>query len=180
MSLEDTEADIRKGQKLNSNAFIQSLIFMPHTSKCQLLIPLCRMVALPLVRPILQSDICRLEQDFWAGYRGGDRCFYVSTTNDHGESRDVRDDIRASWNDHWVQGDQEFEETLKQDPDLLYLSSKLFFVWDGNHRLMAWYPYIASKHSTELSWHYAVEARLLVTLGHTGLLINAINDINRY
>jgi hypothetical protein len=101
MTIDDAEAEIRNAQKLDSNALIQSLLFLPNTTKCQLLIPLCRMVALPLVRPVLQSDIRRLEQDFWSGYRGGDRCFYVSTTNDQGTSMDVTDDVTATWNEHW-------------------------------------------------------------------------------
>jgi hypothetical protein len=137
------------------------------------------MVALPLVRPILQPDIKRLEQDFWSGYRGGDRCFYVSITNDHGSSMDVSEDLMDTWNEHWIERNCEFEEFLKLDPDLSIFSNKMFFVWDGNHRLMTWYPYIASRHSTVLDWHYAVECRLLVTLGHTGVLIEAMNDINR-
>ena len=162
MTIDDAEAEIRNAQKLDSNALIQSLLFLPNTTKCQLLIPLCRMVALPLVRPVLQSDIRRLEQDFWSGYQGGDRCFYVSTTNDQGTSMDVTDDVTATWNEHWKQRNSEFKEFLKGDPDLTFLANKMFFVWDGNHRLMAWYPYIALKHPLELKWHYAVEARLLL------------------
>ena len=57
MTIDNVEAEIQNAQKLDSNALIQSLLFMPNTTKCQLLIPLCRMVALPLVRPVLQSDI---------------------------------------------------------------------------------------------------------------------------
>lgn len=152
MSIDDDEAEIRKSQKLDSNALIQSRLFIPHTTKSQLLIPFCKMVALPLVRPIFQSDIRRLEQDFWLCYHGGDRCFYVSTTNDQGASLDVTDDLRATWNEHWVQKNMEFEAFLVQDLDLSFLSNKMFFVWDGNHRLMAWFPYIASKHSQELKW----------------------------
>lgn len=93
---------------------------------------------------------------------------------------DVSEEVRGSWNEHWRQRDKEFEDLLHSDPDLSFLLNKMFFVWDGNHRLMAWVPYIASKHSQELKWHYAVEARLLLTLGHTGVLIDAMNDINRY
>lgn len=31
ISIAETEAEIRKNQKLNSNALIQSMLFMPHT-----------------------------------------------------------------------------------------------------------------------------------------------------
>lgn len=64
LSIDATEEEIRKSHKLNSNALIQCVLFMLDTSKCQLLIPFCTMIAVPLVKPILQSDIRRLEQDF--------------------------------------------------------------------------------------------------------------------
>lgn len=99
--------------------------------------------------PILQFDIRRLEHGFWSGYRGRDRCFYVSTTNDQGGSLDVTDELGSSWNEDWLQRHEEFEAFLSRDLDLSFLSNKLFCVWDGNHRLMSWVPYIASKHSQE-------------------------------
>jgi hypothetical protein len=180
LTVQEAELKFRKSQKIDSNSFIRSLYFKPVTRKCELLIPLCRMIALPLVRPILQSDIRRLEQDFIDGYRGGDRCFYVSTTNDQGASMDVSSVVSDSWSSHWIQRNKEFEEYLLSDPDLAFLSNKMFHVWDGNHRLLAWYPYIERHHQDEYDWHYSVEARLLLTLGHTGVLINAMNDNNRF
>lgn len=179
-TLEQTEFELRKSLKVDSNSFIKSRYFQPGTRKCELLIPLCRMVALPLVRPILQTDIRRLEQDFIDGYRGGDRCFYVSLTNDQGVSKDVTPMIMETWNTSWKRRNDEFEYQVSSDPDLAFLAKKMFFVWDGNHRLHAWYPYIERHHGDEYDWHFPVEARLLVTLGHTGVLINAMNDINRY
>jgi hypothetical protein len=122
LSIDDTEVQFQRKHKLNSNAVIQSLLFLPETKKYQLLIPLCRMVPLPLVRSILQSDIKRLEQDFWSGYRGGDRCFYVSIAYDHGASMDVSEDLMGTWNKHWIQRNSEFEEFLRLHPDLSIIS----------------------------------------------------------
>jgi len=74
---------------------------------------------------------------------------------------------------------EEFKSQLASDPDLAFLANKMFFVWDGNHRLQTWYPYIERQHREDYDWHISVEARLLVTLGFTGEVINAMNDINR-
>ncbi len=49
-------------------------------------IPLCRLVAMPMVRPTLSSDLLKLEQEFIFGYREGATIFNVSTTNEAGES----------------------------------------------------------------------------------------------
>jgi len=114
------------------------------------------------------------------GYRDGDRCFYVSITNDQGTSKLVTPDIEESWSSSWKRKNEEFESHLASDPDLECLTKKMFFVWDGNHRLQTWYPYISRHHGDEYDWHFSVEARLLDTLGHTGQVINAMNDINRY
>jgi hypothetical protein len=55
-------------------------------------IPLCQMVYMPLVRPILANDIKRLEAKFTHGYRPGTPVFNVSICNEHGEERSVKDE----------------------------------------------------------------------------------------
>jgi len=66
------EDEMRTRQKLNSVATISSLRFQP-TSLSRFPIPLCRMLPMPMVRPTLQSDLIKLEQEFVHGYRDGDR-----------------------------------------------------------------------------------------------------------
>jgi hypothetical protein len=37
----------------------------------------------------------------------------------------------------WRKKNHEFEDFLQKDLDLIGLSSKMFHVWDGNHKLQA-------------------------------------------
>jgi hypothetical protein len=37
----------------------------------------------------------------------------------------------------------------------------MFFVWDGNHRLQAWLPYIDWMHKTKENWHVAIDSIIL-------------------
>jgi len=46
---------------------------------------LCRLVVVPMVRPILSCDVKKLEQEFCHGYLASHAAFYVSTTNEDGE-----------------------------------------------------------------------------------------------
>lgn len=76
-----SEDIIRSRQKLNYVATISSLRLQP-TDISRHHIPLCRMVAMPMVRPCLTSDLTKLEQDFVHGYGDGMVVSYVSTTNE--------------------------------------------------------------------------------------------------
>jgi len=51
---------------------------------------------------------------------------------------------------------EEFEEFLQSKPSLHHLMGKMFHVWDGNHRLQAWYPYINEVHAKNKSRHVQV------------------------
>ena len=62
------EDEIRARQKLNSVATITSLNFQPISSS-QFSIPLCKLLAMPMVRPTLASDLAKLEQEFVHEYR---------------------------------------------------------------------------------------------------------------
>jgi hypothetical protein len=63
-------------------------------------IPLYRMAFLQVVRPALINDIQKLHADFVHGYRVGATVFYVSLTDERGESRMVIVDDRATWDEH--------------------------------------------------------------------------------
>ena len=90
-------------------------------------IPLCRMIGLQVVRPALAIDIEKMKADFIHMYRPGAAVFYVSTTNIQGNLRDVTDDDCLSWNCHWRK-DMEFKQFLQSDPELQFLSNKMFYV----------------------------------------------------
>ena len=58
---------------------------------------LYRMVAMPMVRPSLASNLTKMEQEFVHGYRDGFVVFYVSIRNEQGELREVTKEDLASW-----------------------------------------------------------------------------------
>jgi hypothetical protein len=62
---------------------------------------------------------------------------------------------------HGKQKCAKFEEYLKADLDLQKLSNMMFFVWDGNHRLQAWLPYIDRMHKTKENWHVTIDSIIL-------------------
>ncbi len=79
------EDELRRLQKVDSVATIASLRMKPD-ELFRLRIPLCRLVAMPMVRPTLSCDLVKLEQEFVNGYLDGAAVFYVTTTNEAGES----------------------------------------------------------------------------------------------
>lgn len=172
------EHDVRIGQKFDSNAIINSMLFNGGGPSSRFHIPLCRMIGLPLVRPLLQSQVKRLEADFARGYRPGDRVLYVSTTNDKGACKLVTPEIVETWDECWIQENDQFECWLKSQPTISHLSNHMFFVWDGNLRLAAWYAYIHKMHRYDRKWHFQVDCMLLVSEGRTCMLLEAMNDIN--
>jgi hypothetical protein len=79
------EDEIRTRQKLNLVSTITSLRFQP-VSSSRFCILLCRMFAMPMVRPTLASDLAKLEQEFVHGYKEGASVFYVTTNNEDGKT----------------------------------------------------------------------------------------------
>ena len=178
LTADEAEDAYRAKQKLDSNTVIQDLKFKPHSAS-RLKIPLCRMIQMPKVRPVLVSDVRRLESEFVHGYREGDRVFYVSTTDDSGTSQLVTDEIMQAWDAHWSIVNAAFERELMSNEHWRELSGYMFYIWDGNHRHQAWNDYILRFHSTDENWHYCVDSILLTSKGRHGVLLNAMNDINR-
>jgi hypothetical protein len=132
---EETEL-IRRAQKEDSNAVIHRVRMRP-LAKSRFSIPLCRLRCLPLVRPIIEVDVSRLENEFVMGYRDGDRAMYISPYNNVDEVLPVSEDIRASWSSYWQEANDEFDSMLHNDSDICHLVGKMFYVWEGNHRLTA-------------------------------------------
>ena len=172
------EDDIRTRQKLNSVSTIANLRFQPF-SLSRFFIPLCRMVAMPMVRPTLASDLVKLEQEFVYGYREGAAVFYVTTTNEDGNTQEVVEADRASWGPIWNAKNDVFNKFLLSDPHLAHLTNMMFFVCDGNHRRQAWLNHIERLHRTEDSWHYLVDSILLETNGKVGLVMQVMHNINK-
>lgn len=179
LTCEETRDAFRMKERLDFNSIIRELKFKPHESS-RFIIPLCRMISLPLVRPVLQTDVVRLQAEFVHGYSEGARVFYVSITNDKGLTQKVTEEISSSWNAHWIAENAEFEKQLQGNENHSCLSGLMFFIWDGNHRHTAWTTYISNMRANERASHISVDSILLQTKGYTGILMNAMNDVNRY
>jgi hypothetical protein len=138
------------------------------------------MVAMPIVRPTLSSNLASLEDDFVHGYREGAVVFYLSITNEAGQIEKVLDEDLASWGPYWRAVNAWFEEFLSSVTGLRGLKNVKFSVCDGNHRRQAWMNVISHLHSTDPSWHYMVDSIVLETQGKLGVVMLAMHDINKY
>ena len=172
------EDDIRTRQKLNSVSTIADIRLQP-LSASRFSIPLCRMQPMPMVRPTLQSDLSKLEQEFVHGYREGASVFYVSTTDEDGKTREVTEADTWKWGPIWTKKNEEFNNFLLTVPELACFTNMMFFVCDGNHRYQAWMNHIDRLHKTEESWHYLVDSILLDTKGRIGLVMQLMHNINK-
>ena len=175
---EGDEDDIRTRQKLNCVATISRLRVQPLSSS-RFDIPLCRMLAMPMVRPTLSSDLAKLEEEFVHGYREGASVFYVTVTDEEGKTHEVTEAHKASWGPIWSAKNEEFNSFLLSVPELANLRNLMFFVCDGNHRRQAWLNHIQRLHNTEEAWHYAVDSILLDTKGRIGLVMQVMHNINK-
>lgn len=175
------ELRIRKTLKKDSFSVVEGMRRCP-VEKSTMRIPLCRMIHMPMVRPTLRSDVTKLMAAFQFGYRGGSAAMYVSTTDENGDDRMVSAKDRREWGEQWVAVNEKFESFLRADRDLIDLSGRMFYVYDGNHRLLAWREYIESEHSGDGLWyakHGSPDCVVLDTSGGRGDILNAMHDINK-
>jgi hypothetical protein len=174
---DEIELHIRRSQKEDSNTVIHRVRLKPLGKSC-FPIPLCRLRCLPLVRPINDIDVGRLENEFVMGYRDGDRALYISPYNNIDEVLYVTDDIKTSWSPLWEEANKEFDAILENDPHLSYLVGKMYFVWEGNHRLTAWFRHINKHHFMEKDWHISVDCIVVDPKNRTANFLNVMDDIN--
>jgi hypothetical protein len=111
---------IRISRKVISIATIEALRLKP-SSLSSMMVPLCRLVAMPIVRPTLSSNLASLEADFVHGYREGAAVFYLSTTNEGGLVEKVIDEDLQSWGPLWCTVNTHFEDYLSFVPKLRHL-----------------------------------------------------------
>jgi hypothetical protein len=172
------EDDLRSYHKVDSVKTIASLRMKPE-HLFRLRIPLCRMVAMPMVRPTLSCDLKLLEQEFNGGYRDGAAVFYVTTTNEGGQGSAFTVEEMEGWDPLWKKRNDMFNAKVQAVPELRFLKNLKFFVCDGNHRLLSWMNYITRKHSKDWDWHCAVDSIILDTKGKTELVMHVMHDINK-
>jgi len=126
------EDKLRRLQKVNLVATITSLK-MKLDRYFQMRISLCRLVPMLMVRPTLSSDIQRMEQEFAYGYLDGMVAFYVSITNEVGESSPFTDEEVDGWDDWWKYMTANFNAYTESLLDLNFMKNMKFFVCDRNH-----------------------------------------------
>ena len=66
------------------------------------------------------------------------------------------------------------------DLDLARFSGKMFYVWEGNHRVTAWWRHVNNFHRNDKAWHISVHCIVLDPRNKTAVLLDAMNDINWY
>ena len=165
---------MRKAVRSNSHVILaraaETLIF-------EIDIPLCRMVVMTDVRQPLEIDIQKLWSEFTMGYERRGPVFYVALRNFSMEEGFVMEEMRRGWSKQWQKADREFEGILKLSPYLSKFSNRMFYVWDGNHRLLAWYPFIASNQRNNPAFHVPVKAIVLrVEESNRKELLHAMTD----
>ncbi|KAI5054805.1 hypothetical protein GOP47_0029950 [Adiantum capillus-veneris] len=72
------------------------------------------------------------------------------------ENSIVTDDIKKKWDPLWREINEEFESELKGQSRFAELSDHMFYVWEGNHRTLAWTEAIKEKFSTSKEKHCRV------------------------
>jgi len=84
------------------------------------------------------------------GYQDGDRIFYISPYSNFKKTMDMTEEDIAKWSLHWQHVNEEFEKELMADDDLYQLRGRIFYVWNGNHRVLASMRYITKCHLEDL------------------------------
>lgn len=176
-TLLETENDTLSRHKGDSIKVVKDFMIKPE-EKATFRIPLCRMQALPIVRPIIEADVQMLEQEFVNGYRDGDRVLFVGLHNDKNEVVEVTQEIKAKWSPLWIAESDKFDNRMAADPSLVQFVGKMFWVWEGNHRLTAWYRQVNRVHPNEEKWHISPMCICLDTEGKAPIIMNAMTDIN--
>ena len=105
--------------------------------------------------------------------------FYVSTTNEEGESEEFSDDEMSKWDPIWREKNEVFTRYLDSRPELNFLKNLKFFICNGNHRQITWMNVIDKCYTLLLKWHYVVDCILLETKGRSELVMQVMHDINK-
>jgi hypothetical protein len=105
-------------------------------------IPMCRLVHMEVVRTLQKSSesIEQLRESFLTnGYSPelGAK-FYVQPTDHVGVPLLLTEEIRSSWDPIWKEQNAAFEAECDACPSFVDLKTRMFSVFDGNHRLYSW------------------------------------------
>ena len=171
------EEKLRQAVRGNSHAAIQQAMDYPGL---EIDVPLCRMIPMTDVRDPLKTDIAKLKAEFAHGYRRASASFYLSLNSYSMEESVVTEEHRGRWSSLWREQDELFESRLKEDSRLEKFSNRFFYVWDGNHRHLAWMDIINSLHGDDPAFHVSVRSMIInVTPQNRNMLLHAMTDWNK-
>lgn len=68
----------------------------------------------------------------------------------------VSEDIEMKWDGIWQEVNMQFEEELQKKQELQVFFGKMFFVWEGNHRTVAWMQAIKESYERNRGKHCRV------------------------
>ena len=123
-------------------------------------IPLCRLLPMEAVRPLQDDDVQRMKKEFMeSGYIESHPAFYLCISNKDGERAHVKD-FSTNWDPIWRKLNEDFERECEAVEEFHVLKDKMFWVFDGNHRLTAWSA-VAAEFPDRRSHHPCVRFILL-------------------
>lgn len=103
------------------------------------------MMPMLVVCQTLWIYIFKMEQAFNLGNQEGDKILYVCPTNWQGVEETTLEN-EVDQDDHWKPKNYKSEKKLHLNLDPQMRWNKIFLVWDGNHCLQAWLPYVNMVH----------------------------------
>lgn len=105
----------------------------------------------------LRDDVSGLKSSFGKeGYVAEKGAFIISIWNYAREEILVSEKYVQEWDAIWKEVNDEFERDVGSNPRLAALSNRMFFVWDGNHRLCAWQSAIKERFSRTREKHQRI------------------------
>ncbi|MCO5566770.1 hypothetical protein L7F22_020450 [Adiantum nelumboides] len=143
------------------------------------LIPLCRCLVNERVR-VLRKDLSLLKKVFEEeGYLMMKGMFVLSVNLPDGTTKDVDDDIIKTWDKNWQLVNKEFEDEISSREEWSMLRGKMFYVWQGNHRIASWIESIKEMYRNDKKKHVRVMAQFIVPNQQEEMrLIAALQRIN--
>jgi hypothetical protein len=84
------------------------------------------------------------------------------------------------WSSHWYYANKSFKNFFASDLDFDTFQAKIFFVEKGIHKLVSCRLYIDNYKTIAVEWHYAIECIILDSWKVFGILLDAMNYINKH
>lgn len=150
---------------------------MKPTSKCCFSVPLCHLLPLHVVRHVWDVDVQWQENELVDGYHEGDMVRYVSLWI---MQRKWRRSPKLPRNFGMNIGKSSimfFELFLSTHNDLCGFKGKMFWMWEGNHRVSAWHRDIDHLLHNEVG-DTSLPFIIYNSLGFVGIMLDSMHDVD--